>query len=86
MSGGKSMAKLDTIMGSSRVTNFCINLAVLRRTEARNLEKEPLRRVRPTHFSWRKTTGVCVNKERKRMKKIERTERTNKSVKHKYYQ
>jgi len=54
MPGAKSMAKLDTIIGSSLVTNFCINLAVLRRTEARNLENEPLRRVRPTHFGGRR--------------------------------
>ena len=42
------MARWDK--GSSLVTNFCINLALLRRMEARNLEKEPLRLVRPTHF------------------------------------
>lgn len=36
---------------SARVTSFCINLALLRRMEARNLEKDPLRRVRPiAHF------------------------------------
>jgi len=45
---GIVMARWDE--GSSLVTNFCINLALLRRMEARNLEKEPLRLVRPTHF------------------------------------
>lgn len=47
---GKSIAKVGD--GSSLVTSFCISLALLRRIEARNLEKEPLRRVRPTHFSF----------------------------------
>ncbi len=45
---GKSMAKAGD--GSSLVTSFCISFALLRRMEARSLEKEPLRRVRPTHF------------------------------------
>ena len=36
--------------GSSLVTSFCISLALLRRMEARSFEKEPLRRVRPTHL------------------------------------
>jgi hypothetical protein len=35
-----------------RMTSFCISLALLRRMEARNLENDPLRRVRPPrdHF------------------------------------
>ena len=36
--------------GSSLVTNFCISFALLFRMDARSFEKEPLRRVRPTHF------------------------------------
>lgn len=46
---------------SSLVTSFCINLALLRRIEARNLEKEPLRRVRPTHFPFDWESLGCVH-------------------------
>jgi hypothetical protein len=45
---GKSMAREGD--GSSLVTNFCISFALLFRMDARSFEKEPLRRVRPTHF------------------------------------